>query len=153
MGDKIFSPIITSEGVSQGAIMEDAPLHRKSPYIPIRIRELDQISMLNTWATIFVGLSSMSLAALIGFIWDVVITGPISEASNTGAKTLIVVAVVTLIVFSVCAVMSLITKRSQTFGILIECDGYEEVVNLLEDRRRRIKDHRKARRKSKVSGD
>lgn len=144
-------PLTYKAGSTSGATMEDTPLNRDSPYIPIRLREINQVAMLNSWATIFVALGSISFSSLIGFVWDLSIGGPMSTASLIGAKGLVGAAAFFLLLFIVLACVCVKSRKDQVNEILSECDGYAKACERQAARRLDLKMRLKALKKTKKS--
>lgn len=76
------------EPLNAGAEMRMVPKPRDMFYYPVLERELNQLSAFNTTATVFFWFSGVCLTATLGFAWDMVFTGPVSEASEKAASVL-----------------------------------------------------------------
>lgn len=110
-----------SNNGASGATMHQQPMHRAMKYYPIAKPELDQLSQLNVFSTVFFAIGSMSVTCLIGFIWDV--TNTPDGSPTSGGKLLIVAsAVATVVSFGLAIGMS-VWKGSKKKSILNECDS------------------------------
>lgn len=109
---------------SPGAYMRDAPVDCTSPYIPIRVRELRQIALLDSWSTFFVGVAVGFAMLGFGCVWDMVVGGPLSKASKVAAIAILVAAWLLSALMGFIAHRAQLAKRSEIDEILAECPGY-----------------------------
>lgn len=113
-------------------------MNRKSPYIPIRVRELKQIAQLNSLSTFFVGLTVAFFMLFLGCIWDVAVGGAF-ENNKGSAVALMVVFLLIAFVNGLVAHRLHIAKATEIQEILAECPEYatyrDSIDSALKQRR------------------
>ena len=109
--------------IATGAPLIAKPTGRILTYYPVLKLELETISMLNTGATVCWALMSASTACCVGFAWDLAITGPVTAASATAAKTLLLLAI---LFASVCTTLAVVLTRKKR-------DRVQEIIESTKD--------------------
>lgn len=79
-----------------GAHLYTEPSGRTMRYYPVAKVELEAISAFNGLTTFFFSMAGIAVTCLLGFGWDLAISGPVSSGSKTAAATLIFISVLAL---------------------------------------------------------
>lgn len=117
-----------SEFTFTGALLVGKPMTRVLNYYAVTKVELEQISSWNQSATVCFSGATLGLAALIGFIWDLIISGPISSKAKGIAWLMVIIAVVWMLGLIAGGVFFSCKRTSTVSGILRDAGEHESVL-------------------------
>ena len=123
--DSQADPPVRFADLSTGAPLIAKPTGRILIYYPVFKLELETITMLNTGATVCWALMSASTACCVGFAWDLAITGPMTAASATAATTLLLLAILFTLVFTILAWLLTRMRRGKVQEIMESTKEFE----------------------------